>query len=877
MTTTPPWRQALACLLPALLAGLGSSGAVQAQSIATGSRHGLALQADGSVLAWGDNRQAQLGFGKTVYADVAREIGLPSRAVAVRASAAGALVLDAEGNVWSWGTNRKGQLGDGTLADRSTPKVIFRGATAITNGDEYLPSFLIDKDGQPWWWGPLPSGVDATAPERAAQVPARLTQIQQGGKTTIALDDQGKVWSWGEGVACAGSPSFTGPVATADLPPLRDIVIVANPSNRATPLYQQPRFPSSLVYGLDRDGKFWKWGTEPNFPSQLDVPPPPKTFCPPVQTSKDSSGFSYMLRIHPDLVRAGVDIQRTIAGSWSMLGLTSGGDLWQWKDVIEGEAPGVRLTLRRVATDVIDASGYASEGIYLRPGLLYITRDGKLYGMGSNTSGHLATQASEISGLSSPGRVALPAGAASVHAQPTGSYALLNDGRIFAWGLGAAVFDLARYFDMGRYSQTPTHFPLPAPVVKLAVGLDQWLAVDASGSVWSSNGWGSESRPGNAYQAAMVSRSTGMPLARDAAVGSYDYGAILGVDGSVWTIGSGAGIARPPPGIGMAEFFAWQALPRKVLGLPPSIVQVASIGDVSAKASYALDASGGVWFWGDRTFYGIAGQDGAALPFVERTVNTPMLLPLGQKATAIRTHDLSFCAVLEDGSAQCYGKFFNEHLGQQLRLHAPIRELSIGADEQTLGLARGKRNGTVHFRLADGTVWAWGQGRYGQLGAGIHANTAEPIPVSNEAGTGDLDLDPATPNVPAASRPPFRVKTRLAGNLRTLSFNADVFGAGDGGAGSGATNLYVFATADLRTWMQLDEQGQWSLLRSPVPAAASNAPLAGQSQSVPLPILPQFVGTGLAGVRVFVGQGRDAQEMLQAQRFREVLELAPEE
>jgi alpha-tubulin suppressor-like RCC1 family protein len=868
----------LACLLPALLAGLGSSGAVQAQSIATGSRHGLALQPDGSVLAWGDNRQAQLGFGKVVYSEVAGEIALPSRAVAVRASSAGVLVLDADGNVWSWGTNRKGQLGDGTLADRSTPKVIFRGATAITNGDEYLPSFLIDKDGQPWWWGPLPSGEDAALPRRAAQVPARLTRVEQGGKTTIALDEQGRVWSWGEGVACAASPEFTGPVAMADLPPITDIAIAANPSSRATPLNQYPQFPRSLVYGMDRDGRVWKWGTEPGFPSQQSLPPPPQTFCPPVQTPQNLSGFFYRLRTHPDLARSGVVIQRTIPAAWSTLGLTAGGDLWQWKDVIEGEAPGVRLTLRRVATDVIDASGYASEGIYLRPGLLYITRDGKLYGMGSNTSGHLATPASQINGLSSPGRVALPAGAASVHAQPTGSYALLNDGRIFAWGLGAAVFDLARYFDMGHYSQTPTHFPLPAPVVKLAVGLDQWLAVDASGSVWSSNGWGSEIRPGNAYQAAMVSRSTGMPLARDAAVGSYDYGAILGVDGSVWTVGSGAGIAPPPPGIGMAEFFAWQALPRKVLGLPHSIVQVASIGDVSVKASYALDASGGVWFWGDRTFYGIAGQDGAALPFVERTVNTPMLLPLGQKATAIRTHDLSFCAVLEDGSAQCYGKFFNEHLGQQLRLHAPIRELSIGADEQTLGLARGKRSGTVHLRLADGTVWAWGQGRYGQLGSGTFANAAEPVPVLNEAGTGDLDLDPVTPNVATASRPPFRVKTRLVGNLRTLSFDADVFGTAAGsGAGNGTTNLYAFATADLDTWMQLDGQGQWSLLRAPVPAAAGNVPLAGEGQSVPLPILPQFVGTGLAGVRVFVGQGRDAQEMLQAQRFREVLELAPED
>lgn len=281
-------------------------------------------------------------------------------------------------------------------------------------------------------------------------------------------------------------------------------------------------------------------------------------------------------------------------------------------------------------------------------------------------------------------------------------------------------------------------------------------------------------------------------------------------------------------------------------------------------------------YWGGTPQFGVT-----ATPFDWNAspVRVPAALPLGQKAVSIHTgSDYAFCAVLQDGSAQCYGRDLNEHRGTRFRLHAPIKEMSISGDEVISSPLSGRSTGTIHFRLADGTVWAWGQGRQGQLGAGVYANAAEPVPVLNEAGTGDLDLDPATPNLATASRPPFRVKAHLAGNLRTLSFSADVFGAATGGGtGDGSTNVYAFATADLSTWVQLDEQGQWSLLRSPVPAAASKVPLAGEGQSVPLPILSQFVGTGLAGARIFVGQGRDAQEMLQAQRFREVLELAPEE
>jgi alpha-tubulin suppressor-like RCC1 family protein len=884
---TPLWRRALACLLPALLVGLGSSGAVQAQSIATGARHGLALQPDGSVLAWGDNRQGQLGQGRTLYAEAAREIPLSAKAMAVRASSTNALVLDDQGNVWSWGTNRRGQLGDGTRTDRATPSIVFRNAAQLVdNGGDQRPSWVLDRDGQPWWWGPLPSGGELTQPVQAARVPARLVRVLSSGRAMAALDDQGVVWSWGVGAACAGASQAPGEAfAMRDVPPIKDFVVVGdtfNPDRREFPDPVASQY-ISRIYAVDRDGKYWKWGAEVVYSSGMARL---QSTCPPVQSLDASAMLGYQPRIHADLVKAGTVIKRVIpSNQWTTAGLTENGDLWLWRQVQSGppgSAPPV--TLSHEASGVLDASSYSTDLREGTQGLIYITRDGRVLAKGSNANLHLALSSNQIDSVAGPQRVPLPAGAASVHVMPDGGYAVLKDGRVFNWGLGAAQYDPSANLNWYVPRPGPSQIGIPASIAKLAVTEGRWLALDSSGNVWSSDEWGSGVKGSGLLRPTMVSRANGLPPARDIALGgsagATAMAAILGVDGSVWTIGAFAGVSPPPspPLQNFDDVLSHLWTPKKVLALPSSIVQVAAIGGYIGAAAYALDASGSVWFWGQHA-YGIGGRSVAAVGG-DLIVNVPYVLPLRQKAVSIHTnaYDYGFCAILEDGSAQCYGKMFNEHAGMHFRLHAPIKELAVGGAEQAMGRTTDRRENTVHFRLADGTVWAWGQGRYGQLGAGIHANTAEPVPVNNEAGTGDLDLDPTTPNVPTANRPPFRVKTRLEGNLRTLSFNADVFGAATGGGtGNGTTNLYAFATADLRTWIQLDGEGQWSLLRSPVPAAASNVPLATEAQSVPLNILPQFIGTGLAGVRVFVGQGRDAQEMLQARRFREVLELAPED
>ncbi|MFN9475384.1 RCC1 domain-containing protein [Acidovorax sp.] len=864
-----PLLRSLAGLLALALAAT----AAQSQSIVTGARHGLALQADGTVLAWGDNRLGQLGQERTLYAEVAREIPLPAKAVAVRTSTTNALVLDDQGNIWSWGTNRRGELGDGTRADRPTPQIVFRNAAQIVvNGGASSPTFVLDRDGQPWQWGPLPGGGEALAPVQSAQVPARLVKLVPRGATVAALDDQGVLWSWGEGVACADSPAKTGPVAMRGLPPLKDFGLSFE-RLRASSLSGAPTpagagTPLSLVQAVDRDGKTWKWGSEAYYGFMGYMPGEIIRHCPPVPTPNVADWTSPVapvpLYVPPELVRAGVVITRVLgmnmeqavaSNNRTTLGLTQEGDLWQWRS----QGPGVKFN--REASDVVDAGNYSSWEGDGTLGLVYVTKGGKVYAKGSNIHLHLGIPSSGVDARAYLQKVPLPGPAVSVHAHTSGSYALLKDGRVFHWGYGAAPYDPFAGINHYTVPQGPAQLAIPMPVVKLAVGQSRWMALAADGEVWSIDptAIANEYRLVDFFQPIRVTRASGLPVVKDIVMsGSGGKAAILGVDGTLWSAAAAA-VAYPDISTRPLVF-----LPFQFGGLPP-IRQVAIAAGRFGEAHFALDGQGQVWFRG-RESYGLSGAVDTGTP-TGLDVPAPFVRPLPGKAVSVHAGGGSFCAVLEDGSAQCYGKIFREHLGMRFTLHAPIREVSIGAD--------GALGGTVHFRLAGGAVWAWGQGQWGQLGSGAHAHAFDPVPVVSESGSSDLDLDPGTPNSAAPARPPFRVKTQLVGNLRALSLRGDVFGSAGTPAGSNVYAMAVPASGASGLWVQLDAQGQWGPLRWPVPAVASNVQLTGESQSAALAnILQQFPATGLEGLRIYIGYGRDVEEMLAARRLRAVLDIA---
>jgi len=176
-------------------------------SVSTCGSGTMAIRTDGTLWAWGESHF--LGFDSSVMGVLnrPRQIGIARNwaAVSTRGSSGfrHTVAIRTDGSLWAWGNNREGQLGDDTVGYRSLVPIRIGTDTDwqhVSAGGTY--TMAIRTDGSLWAWG-LNSAIRlGGATLWHINSPTRIGTATDwtfvlGGGTTLGVRDNRSLWAWG--------------------------------------------------------------------------------------------------------------------------------------------------------------------------------------------------------------------------------------------------------------------------------------------------------------------------------------------------------------------------------------------------------------------------------------------------------------------------------------------------------------------------------------------------------------------------------------------------------------------------------------------------------------------------------------------------------
>jgi alpha-tubulin suppressor-like RCC1 family protein len=226
--------------------------------VALGEGHVLAIKSDGTLFAWGNNMNAQLGYpkpGSTQTTQLTpKRVGLDAGWVKIAAGQNHSLGLRG-GTLYGWGQNVLGQLGNGSNTDASTPakigsmswsSIYVGGSTSagiLTGGTLYV--WGNNDKGQLGDGGTQPSNKPKEFPKDLRFTSAALSSTSIAARTT-----GGEIW-----VAGSNDSSRIGfeSLAAAKTPLRLEMV---PPTNVAS-----VSLGGAAGAALDSDGNLYVWGS----------------------------------------------------------------------------------------------------------------------------------------------------------------------------------------------------------------------------------------------------------------------------------------------------------------------------------------------------------------------------------------------------------------------------------------------------------------------------------------------------------------------------------------------------------------------------------------------------------------------------------------
>ncbi|GAA3556655.1 hypothetical protein GCM10022419_041470 [Nonomuraea rosea] len=279
--------------------------------------HSLAIAADGTVWAWGQNNNGQLGDGTHTDTNVPVKTAGLSGIVEVAAGWGFSLARTDKGNVYAWGVNNFGQLGLGSFGGSyATPQLLgeMRNITHIEAG--WFHSMALRNSFTVLAWGANSRGQlgDGTGVDKASPVvipglggkeSGPVFDIAAGFYHSLAVRADGTLLSWG-----ANNFGQLGNGTTSVTASLSPQPVIGG--------YGQVRAIAAGCghsYLADGSGRVWAWGDN----SQAQV------------------AFTGSVVTQPQVVPGLSGIRDVAAGCAFGLALTSGGEAYGWGQYNSGQ------------------------------------------------------------------------------------------------------------------------------------------------------------------------------------------------------------------------------------------------------------------------------------------------------------------------------------------------------------------------------------------------------------------------------------------------------------------------------------------------------------------------------------------------------------
>lgn len=175
------------------------------QSISIGGSFSLAIKTDGTLWAWGTNFYGQLGDNGTHSTQsTPKQIGTATNWQSINAGNTHSTGIRTDGTLWAWGNNVNGQIGDGTITERRAPVQVGTDNNweKVSAGNNFTLAIKTDKTLWAWGsngFGQLGNGILYTSVLIPAQTGPETDwqSISAGAGHTFTMKTNGQIWLCG--------------------------------------------------------------------------------------------------------------------------------------------------------------------------------------------------------------------------------------------------------------------------------------------------------------------------------------------------------------------------------------------------------------------------------------------------------------------------------------------------------------------------------------------------------------------------------------------------------------------------------------------------------------------------------------------------------